>query len=108
MMVVVRRQHRPDMRYSSLLRVSSMIHQMTEVLNTKSMTGRRSPNPGITALKAVTIAMVKTFEIQGDRNKGAVFRVCIKEVGRSMDWVVMWFSEQALDKVMNEMRREIS
>ena len=52
MTVVVRRQDRPDMRQSILLMLGR-IHQMTDVLATRSMMGRRRPKPGITALKAV-------------------------------------------------------
>ena len=88
MTVVVRRQESPVMRHSALLHLSN-IHQVTEVLATKSKMSRRRPNPGKTALKAVTTAIVKTFEMQGAKNMGEVFRVCRKEVGMSMDWVVM-------------------
>ena len=88
MTVVVRRQQSPVIRHSIMLHLSN-IHQVTELLAIKSMMGRKRPNPGKTALKAVTIAIVNTFEMQGARNKGEVFKVCRRDVGMSMDRVVM-------------------
>ena len=91
MIVVLRRQQRPDMKHSRVPRLGS-IHHMTEVFPTRRIMGRSRPSIGDTALKARTMAIVRTLEIQGARKRGKVFRVCRIDVESNMDWVVMWFS----------------